>query len=513
MVRSSPYVNQGWIPLRKLLTEIDISSGTLDSYVKLLNIEVYKPLHQLSFISKEDREKILNFINEHRDTTERKIYLSKQTCIGKYGVDNFAYLDSHKEKMSKLNKENAKERLEKAKKTNIEKYGVENYFQIWDNQNYWSNLTEEEKQIRNNKISKGRLKYRELESDKLYIQTLSELFDKDSTGVANSIRKLGICIEDETHPFIWKKDLQVLENYYKTTELSGTSFEEKELSNFIRSIYSEETIENDRKVLNGKELDIYIPSKNIAIEYNGIFWHSQKDKNYHLNKTKECNNKNIRLIQFWDTEWNSKKDICKSIISSSLGINEEKIFARKCEIKEIPIKEWKEFLSNNHIQGYTSAEYRYGLYFNGELKQGIGLSRKSHKKGELELNRMCTKLNTQVVGGFSKLTKFASKTLREDIVSYIDIRLFNGKGYINSGFEIVKINEPTYYYTNFKLYEGKLLHPRYTFMKKNIKKDFDKGLLSYWDENETEEENMSKNKFYRLWNCGTVKVIYKCNFS
>ena len=99
-LRDLPYVNEGWIPLRKIREEINISSGTLDSYVKILNINVYKPLHQLSFISKEDREKILSFTNEHKDSTERKIYLSKQTCLKKFGVENGAKSEEVRNKIS-----------------------------------------------------------------------------------------------------------------------------------------------------------------------------------------------------------------------------------------------------------------------------------------------------------------------------------------------------------------------------------------------------------------------------
>lgn len=77
-------------------------------------------------------------------------------------------------------------------------------------------------------------------------------------------------------------------------------------------------MKNDKKVLNGKELDIYIPSKNLAIEYNGLYWHSDKatlEKNdipnketrmyakyRHIEKTKLCKEKNIRLIHIFEDD-------------------------------------------------------------------------------------------------------------------------------------------------------------------------------------------------------------------
>lgn len=166
-------------------------------------------------------------------------------------------------------------------------------------------------------------------------------------------------------------------------------------------------------------------------------------------------------------------------------------------------------LNENHIQGYTHAEYRYGLYYNNELVQGIGITKKAHKQGEVELNRMVTIKNTQVVGGFSKLVKYVSQKLNSDIVSYIDRRMFDGKGYYNSNFNIVKKNPPTYFYTNFKMHNEKFIFPRYRFMLKNIKRDYELGLLKYYNPNETEEVNMMKNKYYRIYNCGTIKVVYK----
>lgn len=118
------YVNQGYIPLRMILKDINVSKGTLTSYVDLLKIEVYKPSHELSFITESDKEKILNFINEHNDSNERKIYLSKQTCLKKYGVENGAKNEDIKNKISiNVKKTCTKERTEKICKSKLKRYG------------------------------------------------------------------------------------------------------------------------------------------------------------------------------------------------------------------------------------------------------------------------------------------------------------------------------------------------------------------------------------------------------
>lgn len=125
----------------------------------------------------------------------------------------------------------------------------------------------------------------------------------------------------------------------------------------------------------------------------------------------------IRLIHILDYYWNTKKDICEDIIRAALGKLEIKISARKCEVKEIDSKVYKDFLNKYHIQGAVNSGIRYGLFYKNELVQYIGLGKSRFKKDEIELHRMCTKGNTQVLGGFSKLIKHCNQ---KHIISYID---------------------------------------------------------------------------------------------
>ena len=365
----------------------------------------------------------------------------------------------------------------------------------------------------------------EKNSKKMYnFKQLSEIFNKDDKTISVVVRILDIKFyKSITREYLIDDDgFLTLQDYFSKTEISGSSYFEKEVTEFVKSIYPNKIIENDRKIIKPKELDIYIPNKNVAIECDGLYWHSTEQltskgqfifssdekkhyKNKQLIKTLLCEEKGIRLIHIFEDEWNTKKEICKSIIASSLGIYKQKIFARKCEVKEINLEDWKKFLHENHIQDYTFAEYRLGLYYKDELVQGIGISKSNHKQGEIELNRMVTKLNTQVIGGFSKLMSHSIKMWNfSKIYSYISRRLFDGKGYYASNFKIVKINEPTYFYVK----HGQRF-PRYNFMKNKIKKMYDMGELSYWNENETEELIMNKNQFGKLYDCGTIKVVYE----
>lgn len=96
---------------------------------------------------------------------------------------------------------------------------------------------------------------------------------------------------------------------------------EKELCNFIKSIYSGEVLENNRKIINGKELDIYLPKLKLALEYNGEYWHQiaeQREPGYHENKQKACIDKGIKLIEIWENEWKNNKEEIKLLIQEEI---------------------------------------------------------------------------------------------------------------------------------------------------------------------------------------------------
>lgn len=275
--------------------------------------------------------------------------------------------------------------------------------------------------------------------------------------------------------------------------MTAISKGEKEMANWLSEKI--EVLENDRTLLNGKELDVYIPEKKVAIEYDGLYWHSSqcKEKNYHYEKFDECRKLGVRLIHVFEDEWRDKPEIVKSLILSAIGIYEKKYFARKCTVKEIEKSIAKEFLEANHINGYVNCSKAYGLFNGTELLQviTIGLNRFSKEK-KLELLRMATKLNTQVVGGFSKLMKDAGIT---EIESYVDNRLFNASGYISSGWTILGETPISYYYTDFV--------DRFNRMK------FQKAKLPQVAENDTEEMRANALGYYRIYDCGTTKLIWR----
>lgn len=270
-------------------------------------------------------------------------------------------------------------------------------------------------------------------------------------------------------------------------------------------------IDSDRKILDGKEIDVYIPEYNLGIEINGNYYHSEisgdKSKLYHIGKTIESNKRGINLIQFYEDEILLKTDIVLSKISSKLNLNKT-IYGRKCIIREISKKESMVFLNENHLQGDTIDKIRYGLFFNMELVSVItfgnkrkSLGNKNKKQDEYELIRFCNKKYVNVIGGFSKLLKFFIKSFNPSkIETFADIRWSginpNNTVYCKNGFKFINQTPPNYWYIKTDKYINR--HHRFVFRKDIlVKEGFDKNL--------TEWEIMKIKGYDRIWDCGSLK--------
>ena len=476
-------------------------------------------------VERTNLEKYNTRCSLHSYEAEQK---TKETNLKCYGVENVSQSNIIKEKVKNTNLKNfgvehpiQNEKIkEKIKQTNLKKLGVEYPTQNKDimNKVKQSNLKKfgvecslQNKEIRD-KVTQTYLKKLELaKSQNLYcVKDLAIIFNKSESAITMDLKRLNIDVvkfEKDFRLYVKQSDLKILENYFIDTECSGISYSEKEIVEFIKSIYSDEIIENSRTIISPKELDIYIPQKNLAIEYDGLYWHDENhvENKYHLNKTKACNEKGIDLIHVFEDDWLYKKEIVKSMISSRLGVYKEKIFARKCQIKEIEKDQAKIFFDENHLQGFAYGDLYLGLMFNNELVQCICMNKKGWHDGNVELTRMATKLNIQVIGGFSKLMKHISDYIEyKSITSYVYKAWFNGKGYMESGFKVIKENNPSYFY----IVNGKRIH-KSNFRKDKIKKMFERGGLEFYDSDKTEHEIMKKNKIYRIYDCGTMKVIYE----
>jgi len=283
--------------------------------------------------------------------------------------------------------------------------------------------------------------------------------------------------------------------------LNGRSKREMEVYDFIRENYEGQILLNSKGVIS-KELDIYLPDVKLAFEFNGLYWHSEiyKGKTYHLNKTKECLEMGINLIHIWEDDWDFKKEIIRSVILNKLG-RSSKIWARKCEIREIlDNRVVKEFLENNHIQGFIGSKVKIGLYKNNELVSimTFGALRRSlgskSKDGHYELLRFCNKKNSTIIGGASKLLNYFIKVYNpSEIVSYSDSSRSIGNLYEKLGFQLISETVPNYYW----VIDGVRNH-RFNFRK-------DRLIKQGSDPKKTELEIMSERGYYRIFDCGSKK--------
>lgn len=290
---------------------------------------------------------------------------------------------------------------------------------------------------------------------------------------------------------------------------TGTSNLEKEIGDFIEST-GVKLLRNDRNSLRGKELDILVPEKNLAIEVTGLYWHSTAqnlDKNHLLNKKKFGATKGIKVITIYEDEWNQKPEIVKSRLLGLLGFHTDKISARKCQVVEVDPKTKNTFLEENHIQGQDRSTVNLGLRYSDKLVALATFKKTNMVKGgdgsQWELSRFCSILNTRVVGAAAKLiTAFRRRVgFSVELISYADRRWSDGDVYRKIGFEFCGTSIPSYWYTSdFK----NRIH-RSAMMRHHLENkygsDFCEGL--------TEEEIATKAGFFRIYDCGTTKWVLK----
>lgn len=222
------------------------------------------------------------------------------------------------------------------------------------------------------------------------------------------------------------------EDFFKN---SFRSKGEKELFEYVKSLVGEDKVVNNKRALittekgNGLELDVYVPSMNVAFEYNGTYWHSLeivKDKYYHLNKTQKCAELGIRLIHIWDYEWLFETEKVKMLIKTIL-LSKTKVSARKCTIARITPHEEEEFLNTYHYEGYKESFVCYGLYYDNTLVQVMSLSKPEDNVAQYELLRLCTKTDLIILGGAERMFKhFLFDYNPESVVSYCDRDKFSG---------------------------------------------------------------------------------------
>ena len=483
---------------------------------------------------------------------------AKKTCIEKYGVDNVSKSDHIKSIKMKTNIDNwgvdnvfkSEEIKNKISKSVRIKYGSDNYVTSDDCKNKYKIFCDElgvthyskSKEFKDkfeetclinwgcktsllnddikNKIKETNLikygfeypmknpKYSELTSKRItdsrndyYISLGYELINYDFDKKEYLLKNISCGHEFKINHDLFRSRIKYNNSSclvcYPKDGL--TSVKELELGNFIKEI-SNNIILNSRDLIDGKEIDIYLPEHKIGIEFNGLYWHSDefKDKYYHYNKTKSCLEKGISLIHIWEDDWVNKKDIVKSIIKNRIGLVDNRIYARKCKIEIVSNSVSNKFLDENHIQGGTNASLCISLKYENEIVSIMTFGkRRMNAKLNLELIRFCNKKNTSVIGSASKLFKhFIENNEYDKIISYSDASIFNGDLYKKLGFKNDGETSLNYYWSDLKR-----RYHRFNFNKKRLVK------IGY-DPKKTEDEIMKSIGYSKIWSCGQIRWIY-----
>lgn len=448
----------------------------------------YQSVILMDKVKKTNLEKYGFEYSSKNDDIKNKSYL---TNIERYGFKSPSMNDDIKNKM---------------KDTNLKKYGVENIMflpivvknlndRFYDK--YKVNSYFKTDEFRNS------LKYNPMGND-IFRKNLIICNHKNYIRYINSNISEFKCDCSESHFFKIssvnfhnrnKSNLPLCTICFPIGE--NSSLKEIELRNYINSIYDGELISSYR---DGLEIDIYLPELKIGFEFNGLYWHSSeyKDKNYHIDKTNYFKNRGIRIIHIWEDDWDNKKEIIKSQIINWIGSSTNKIYARKCSIRTVSQLDYKVFLDNNHIQGFIRSTIRIGLFYNNELVSLMTFDnlegRRKMEEGGWNLSRFCSIMNTNIIGGSSKILKYFIKEYKPNrIISFADLDWSTGDLYYKLGFKLSNISKPDYKYIN----DNKRLNKQ-KFTKSKLVK------LGY-DISKTESQITSEIGLSKIYSCGQLK--------
>jgi len=403
------------------------------------------------------------------ETVKNKI---KETCLEKYGKTSFLATQSCRESLESYQQTHTEEIRAKIESTCIEKYGVSH--------------------------PRKSAAYMDKFCNDFFVQHgvyyPSQMADHLEKRQATCLTKYGF-----DHPV---KNLEVQEKIRQTClekygkyPVNCHGKTESEIKQFIEELGF--ACNSDRLMLNGKEVDIYIPNKQIAIEYCGLYWHNEmspcpRDRKYHFDKYRLLQKQGIRLITIFEDEWLERESVCRSILSSILGVYPQRLYARKCSVSELDPMTAKTFLNANHLQGSSKFQHACGLSYEDKIV-AVGAYGKHHRQNQegIVISRFCTSRDTQIVGGISKLLKFIrGKISNERLITWSDNRWSVGDIYKTLGFKLEAELPPDYSYYKYGSHG-----------KRQSKQSMQKSQTGCPKE-VTERDWCLENGYVRIWDCG-----------
>lgn len=279
---------------------------------------------------------------------------------------------------------------------------------------------------------------------------------------------------------------------------------EQEIADYLQNSLGLVIEQSNRKLLRGTELDIYVPEKQLAIEYNGVYWHSsamQSDPKYHLKKYEQARTAGVQLLQVWEDEWRDKPVLVKRLLAHKLGVSREPLVgARSTLVEETTLSESREFLGEYHIQGHTNGSHYLGLRSKrtNQLIAVMVLVKRASTQGlTLEISRYAT--SCRVPGGFTKLLSHVERVLFPSrIVTFADHCISDGGLYAQNGFTAEKELKPDYRYLINKQRAHKFGYRLERFRT-------DPQLL--WEPELTETQLAALNGLHRIYDAGKTRWV------
>lgn len=281
------------------------------------------------------------------------------------------------------------------------------------------------------------------------------------------------------------------------------SLGEEDISAFLSGL-GLDVVRHDKDILDGKEIDVIVPSKSLGIEFDGLRWHSEafgKGRDYHISKTEKAREKGIFLLHVFEDEWRDRKDVVKAKLRHICGCDTSlpKVMARKCSVTGVTSAEARAFLEANHIQGFTASSKYIGCFRDGELV-GV-MSVLDEGNGKWNLTRMATSIEYRCQGVCSKMFSwFKNNYEAKEVKTFLDARWRYGDTNVYSalGFKEESFVPPSYSYTDGIVRRHKFL--------------FRKGILAKrhgFDLSLTEREMADMLGWYKIWDCGLFKYIWR----
>lgn len=251
------------------------------------------------------------------------------------------------------------------------------------------------------------------------------------------------------------------------------------------------------------EIDIFLPENKLAIEFNGLYWHSTVNNAssvwYHEHKRLKCIEQNVQLFHVYEDEWNDRKSIIQSMLLVKLmHPSIEKLHARNCKLEIVSTPTLKTWFEETHIDGYANSKIGFALKLDDKIVAALALRRplhlKKYGKNTLEIARFSSKKNTIVRGAFSKLLSYAKKWAVTNgynkIISYQDLRFGGSGNCYATTMKFSHYTHPSWWWTDFSTRENRF------FIKATKEK--------------TEKELSKELGYYKIGGCALALFETSC---